>query len=208
MLLTDDGQYYSLNEYLRQVLSIFIDTLEEAKELQQKHPFKEIKPTNDPQTAKMLALTIPGNYGEFWKEIKAMRRRKKHQQVIEILKECLPINPKPEAILQEMGITYREAKRYQEAIETLKKGLEKDPDNTRLLNELGIAYRENKQLDKAIETLKKGLEKYPQNKYLKATLHSIYSLQKPPAMSEELRTLLHEKLHFLQKEEIIAADAS
>ncbi|HMX41855.1 MAG TPA: tetratricopeptide repeat protein, partial [Saprospiraceae bacterium] len=66
-------------------------------------------------------------------------------------------------LLNELGITLREAGECDKAIEVLQKAAALQPSNVILLNELGITLREAGECDKAIEVLQKAAALQPSN---------------------------------------------
>lgn len=73
------------------------------------------------------------------------------EEVFNLSKKALDLNPKSPIVWGYMGTAYKNKKEYDKAIECCKKAIELDPDYVYAWNNMGIAYDDIKEYDKAIE---------------------------------------------------------
>jgi tetratricopeptide (TPR) repeat protein len=146
-------QSFELNPFLREVCFTYLQGQKEMEIIENIDFFKRVR---RPQYNSILQAHTKGDYFTFYKLIKEKRKNREFDIVIDFLKEVYWTDPKPELILNEIGITYKWQKNYSKAIEIFKDIIQK----YKLIpafTELAIIYKEQKNYSKAIEVLEQAL---------------------------------------------------
>lgn len=157
---TANGLQYDLNPYLAEVYYAF---MEDDKNLH----------TNFLQVKNLPAfqqLSLPAydsikqdidnlNFGSLFVEVKKLRNKKEFEPALAYLYYALE-NPlaRQEVILNEIGITYKQAGKLEEAKKAFERALKFNPEDVRALNELAIVYKTEGKLPKAKEILAQAIE--------------------------------------------------
>ena len=135
----------------------------EAKELYEKAE-EFIENSHFPEALECLnkVLEINPNYAEALSKLGYVHAKLKYKkmskdQVFNITKNALVMNPNSPITSNCMGIVHYNKKEYDKAIEHYKKALEINPKFKWALNNMGLIYYDKKDYNKALEYFKKAL---------------------------------------------------
>jgi Flp pilus assembly protein TadD len=150
--IQDQQLAYALNPYLAEVFFAFMENSAEIREIK---ALPALQQKQLPEYDRIRQAHNKGEYKTFFAWIKDKRKAGKYEEVIAMLQSVYWEDPKPEVILNEIGVTYKWQKKYKEAKEVLQKAC--DLGNIQSFNELGIIYKQEGNFEEAKEVLQKAL---------------------------------------------------
>jgi len=117
------------------------------------------------------ALEIEPNYAEAMSKLGYVHsilnyKEMSKEEVYELSKRALNLNPKSPITWNYMGNTYRNKKEFNKAIECFEKVIELDPNYVKAWFNMGLTYGDKKEYNKEISYLEKAIELDPN--YVKA----------------------------------------
>ncbi len=170
--IKDQDLAYALNPYLAEVFFAFMENSAEMAEIRNMTAFQRVRRSDSNEIE--LSYT-KGDYKTFFGWVKDKRKAGKYEEVITMLQSVYWQAPKPEVILNEIGVTYKWQKKYKEAKEVLQKAC--DLGNIQSFNELAIVYKAEGNFEVAKKVLEKALAIEPKNVRVLNELGIVYKEQ-------------------------------
>jgi len=157
------------------------------------------------------ALEIEPNYAETMSKLGYIHYRLDYkkmskEQVFNLSKKALDLNPKSPIVWRYMGIAYVTKKEYVKAIECYEKAVEIDPNYVSAWYNMGNAYHNKKEYDKAIECYEKAVKIDPNSDISRKIEYGFYQIfrEKQAILRKKYPDLdLTNYKDFLEKSEVI-----
>ncbi|MFX1480472.1 MAG: tetratricopeptide repeat protein [Promethearchaeota archaeon] len=129
------------------------------------------------------ALEIEPNYAEAMSKLGYIHYRLDYkemskEEVFDISKKALDLNPKSPIVWRCMGTAYSNKKEYDKAIACYQKAVEIDPNDVSAWNNMGNDYSNKKEYDKAIEYYEKAVGIDPNHVYTWYNMGGVYGYKK------------------------------
>lgn len=153
---------YDLNPYIREVCFTFL-TRSREREMQVIANLPHFRTHEQrPIYNHIRQAQERGDYMRLITMGKELREAGRYDEALEAIEAGLPINPKPQYVLNEKAICYRNMGRVDEAVE-IWNALKTDYGHLPAFRELGIIYRENNRIGKSIEILEEARGRAPRD---------------------------------------------
>lgn len=182
---TANGLQYDLNPYLAEVYYAF---MEDDKNLHtnflQVKNLPAFQQLSLPAHYDLIQAHKQGDFPTFYRIIHQRRKAKQFDALIESLQKVFFEDSRPETILNEIGITYKQAGKTEESKKAFERAIKLG--HISAMNELAIIFKEEKNLPKAKEILEKALEIEPNNVKVLNELAIIYKEEKNLSKAKEI----------------------